>query len=101
MNFSGVTNFEYMVERFVDPIGGLLPYDETESEDYIEVKLNVEGRAYFRSGKYSGPWEESYPDEGETEIISIVDSEGKDWEDKLTASEKEELMDIIVFNCGG
>jgi hypothetical protein len=59
------------------------------------VTVDVEGRSYFAAGKTYGPPEDCYPDEGETEILSVLLGK-EDWEDKLTSSEREYIIDMIV-----
>ena len=97
--YSGTTSFVYEIERYKHKQTGevVCPsrlVDEDEF-DYLIVPLNVEGFASFMPGKYTGPWENSYPDEGETEILSLIGPDGKDWEDKLSMDERNDLMAMI------
>jgi hypothetical protein len=87
MNYSGSTKFDYMIYRDL-PNGITNTYEE-------EIILKIEGRSYFAHGKYSGAWEDSYPDEGDTEILSVIGPDGKDWEDQLSDIQKAQILDII------
>jgi len=110
-SYKGTTCFEYELERYQNKkTGTYLTLDEVKSmargneEEwidenfrYVTVTVNVEGRSYFTPGYLSGPPEDCYPDEGETEITSVTlyGKEKEDWEDKLTSSERDYIMDMI------
>lgn len=99
--YSGTADIEFVVERYRHPISLNIMSeedgdDETDSYEHIEVTLNVEGSSYFTPGRYSGPPENCYPDEGETEITSVVDDKGNDWMNLLTDSEKERIKELII-----
>ena len=103
--YSGETSFDFEVERYRNRETGkylayLLPgIDPDEFEyEYQVINLKVEGRSYFQPGKYSGPYEDSYPDEGETEIMSVIGPDGTDWESQLTHSERDAILDEIASN---
>ncbi len=97
--YSGTVHFTYEIERYKHKQTGALmrgeqSFDENDY-DYTIISLTVEGSDYFRPGKFSGPPENCYPDEGETEIRSVIGPDGKDWEDKLSDEEREEVLSII------
>lgn len=101
MSYSGSTSFRFEIERYRNKeTGSLLPYqefmDDAGSEyEYTIVSLFVEGQSYFTAGRYSGPPEDSYPDEGDTEIMSVTGPDEADWEDQLTDPEKESVLEDI------
>lgn len=100
MSYSGTTEFEFEIERYKDlKTGNLysfdkLPGDEDDYE-YQTLTLKIEGRSFFQQGKYTGPYENSYPDEGEIEITAAIGPDGKDWEDQLTEKEYDSLLEEI------
>lgn len=102
-NYSGETSFEFEIERAKNiDTGEIATLDSKEANewcggatDYVTFLLQVEGRAYFQRGKTSGLPENCYPDEGEVEIKTVIGPDGKDWEDKLTESEKETILSMI------
>lgn len=100
MSYSGTTEFDFEIERYKDPKTGILypfnklPGDEDDYE-YQTITLKIEGRSSFQEGKYTGPWENSYPSEGEIEITSAKGPDGNDWEDKLTEVERDSVVDEI------
>ena len=103
--YSGSTSFEFEIERYKDKESGdLLTHDKVNPDDdgfefeYVVIPLRVEGSSYFTPGKFSDLPENCYPDEGETEIESIVGPDGKDWEDKLTSDERDALLKMIEEN---
>lgn len=100
--YSGSASFEYEIERYKDKMSGeLVTHDKVSPDDdefefeYQTITLQVEGRSYFTPGKYYGPPENCYPDEGDTEIESVVGPDGKDWESKLTNEERESILTMI------
>jgi hypothetical protein len=100
MSYHGTTTFDFEIERYKDKISGeLLAFDKlTREEDeyeYQTITLNVEGSSYFQPGKFYGPPENCYPDEGEIEILSVMGPDNKDWEDKLTDKEVEQIEQEI------
>lgn len=71
---------------------------KTSDDEEREIELEVHGNSYFSPGKYYGPWEDSYPDEGDTEIVEVT-LDGKLWDGELTDKEErsaEELIDEAV-----
>lgn len=65
---------------------------EITRQDSI-INLVITGRAYFSSGVYYG--ENSFPDDYDSEIISAVDEDGKDYMDELTSAERDRILDAI------
>jgi hypothetical protein len=75
MSYSGKASFEFEIER-----------------DDDVILLQVEGTSYYTEGKRFGKPEDCCPDDGNTEITSVTGPDQKDWEDKLTPSERERIM---------
>lgn len=102
MNYSGKTSFTFEVERFKSKFTGSFLSDEELKDafestyEYLLVPLQIEGTSYFTSGRSYGPAENCFPDEGDTEITSCVDKEGKDWEPLLTEYERDIILEKIV-----
>jgi len=110
--YSGETTFDYEVERYRHKeTGALYPIDQVEkgldqtalewlefTYEYVCIPLQVEGSSYYAPGRTWGPPENCYPDEGDTELISLTDDDGNDWEDKITESERDSIMDMIQEN---
>jgi hypothetical protein len=86
MNYSGSTKFNYPIYRNTP--------DDTEAE----IVLQVVGRSYFAQGRNAMDPDDSYPDEGDTEIISILGPDNKDWEDQLSMIEKTQIIEMITEN---
>lgn len=104
MNYSGRTSFDFEIERYKNIFTGELVLPDNVSEDdfnfeYQTITLRVEGRSYFQSGKYSGPPENCYPDEGDTECEAVIGPDDKDWDHLLTASERCTILEMIQDNC--
>lgn len=101
MKYSGKTNFEFYLERFKNKISNeILPLDQVKPEDeylfdYEEIILQVEGSSYFSPGSFGGAPENSYPAEGDTDIISVIGPDQKSWEEKLTEEERERILTMI------
>jgi hypothetical protein len=102
-SYSGTASFEFEVERYKSIATGELvtaddyPNDAEESDyEYQLIKLNVEGSSYFAPGRMYGLPENCYPDEGETEITSVIGPDGKDWSDKLSNSENDLFLEMIA-----
>jgi len=99
MKYSGSASFEFYIERFKNKVTGEVVTDISPKDEYLfdyeEITLHVRGSSFFTSGKLSGFPETSYPDEGDVEIFSVSGPDGKDWEDKLTASERERILTMV------
>jgi hypothetical protein len=94
--YSGYATIEFPIERIKD-----LTTDEyrpiKDGDDLSrseELVLTITGRSYFYPGKFYGPPEECYPDEGDTEIISITWN-GKPFPWDLTPEEEEAVLEQI------
>jgi len=111
VNYSGTANFDYEIYRYKCKQTGKL-FTENEiyeiclCNDYdqdmidhlynqVTIKLEVSGSSYYTAGKYTGRYEDSYPDDGDTEIDYIWGPDNTDWEDKITTSEKEDIIEQI------
>jgi len=94
-NWKGSTTIAWTVERLIDTVNRkLIPLPGGVSdadENYVWANVDVEVRGYFAAGRYSGPPENCYPDEGEIEILSATDESGFDWLPHLTTKETEAL----------
>ncbi len=106
MSYSGHASFNHEIERMKDAEGNLYSEDEQDIPDaceYVLIKLKVSGSSYFAEGRTYGPPENCYPDEGDTEITSVIGPDGKDWESILTADEKDTINDRleaeVINNC--
>lgn len=99
--YSGNASFDFEIERYKDKESGelialdLVPNEDDFEYEYQTITLKVEGRAYYAPGRTYGPPENCYPDEGETEIEKVLGPDGQDWEDKLTKSEMESILEEI------
>jgi hypothetical protein len=101
--YSGNADFEFEIERFKDRETGELlredqliyPDDDNFEFETVYITLNVRGNAYYQPGIYYGPPENCYPDEGDCELSSVEDEDGNDWEDRLTKSELDSIMEKI------
>lgn len=100
MNYSGNVSFEFEIERYKNKVSGVFVTDVNPDNEYLFdyelILLQVKGNSHFTSGRYHGAPESCYPDEGDTEIESVTGPDQLDWEDKLTASERERIMTMIV-----
>jgi len=108
-NYNGKAYFDYEIERYKDKkTSAYLTIDEVEdlahnqdydwveeNYEYVTLSLDIEGTSYFTQGKYYGPSEDCYPDEGETEITSILYGK-EDWDDKITKHERDYIIDMIA-----
>ncbi len=99
MSYSGTANFDYDIERMKHKETGEIVMldsvaDEDDTYEYVCLTLKVSGRSYFTDGRSWGPPENCFPDEGETEITSIL-LDDKDVEDMLSGKERETVLDKI------
>jgi len=101
--YSGNASFEFEVERYKNKITSELTAedmsDNEEMFDYITVKLQVEGSSYFSPGRTYGEPGDCYPDEGETEISSVMGPNKEDWEEKLSDKEHDQIIEMIEEKC--
>ncbi len=84
VNYSGEAFFEFIIYRFND------------KEEEQEIILNVRGRSYFMEGKMHGHPDNCFPSEGDTEILSVSSSFGKDYRNLLTSEEEEAILEQIA-----
>jgi len=102
MKYSGSVSFEFYIERYKNKISNeLKTLDKVHPEDeylydYEEITLYVKGSSFFTPGKSYGSPENCYPDEGNTEIQSIVDSFKEDWDAKITLEERSRIISMIA-----
>jgi len=101
-SYSGTASFGYEVERYKSVATGELvtadnyPDDAEESNyEYQLIKLTVEGSSYFTPGRMHGHPDNCYPDEGDTEITSVLGPDGKDWSANLSDSENDSILEMI------
>jgi hypothetical protein len=84
MNYRGQAIFDFSIIR-TDDFG-------VEQEIFLKIK----GSAYFQHGKINCEIDDCYPDESETEIISVTGPDGKDWESYLSDSERDMVLNYIA-----
>lgn len=99
---SGRTEFKYEIERYKDIItGNFLDKNQVDKLsnnvglEYTIISLTVDGRYSYQPGVFSAPPEKCYEDEAETEILSVLDEDNKDWLDDLTQSEEDTIKSLI------
>lgn len=103
--FSRSVTFDFDVERVYNKQLGEMQFTNTiisefdENLEYITVSLTVTGSAWHEPGFYSGAPEDCYPDEGDTEIISVIDSDGLNWDHLLTDDEVDRINSLIFEKC--
>ncbi len=102
-SYSGSASFTFEVERYKNRdtgelvVADLVPESADELEyEYQLIKLKVEGTSYFQSGRYYGPPENCYPDEGDTEITSVIGPNKENWSQKLSSEEEDKIIDMIT-----
>jgi len=99
----GTVTFNFEVERYRDRDSGqLMPLDKFIEDsgmtyDYLTLNLLVEGRSYSFQERSYGPPEDCFPSENETEILSVLDEHGKDFQDQLTPEERDFLLSEISY----
>jgi hypothetical protein len=103
--YSGSAIFEYEIERllckhtgeyFIESELPEISTEEFESRfEKVTIPLNVEGNSWHSAGVYSAAPEDCYPDEGDTEIESVIGPDGKDWYNLLSDTEISEIIDLI------
>lgn len=104
-NYNNSTSFEFQIDRLKDKAGKLHHEDEllahfNESDyEYKSIPIQVNGRAFFQEGRFSGLPEDCYPDESEIEIISALGPDKEDWLDKLSSSEYQDIISLIEEKC--
>ncbi len=102
-SYSGSVDFQFEVERLKDKsTNQLIPIskdfnfsEENPNYEYLLIQLDVEGESYYTPARTYGPPESCSPSEGSTEILSIEDESGGDWLDKLTADERDRVIELI------
>jgi hypothetical protein len=104
--YSGSTSFDFEIERWKDrDSGDLLSFEEVPDVDddfeyeYQVISLKIEGNSYFIPGRFYGPPDSCYPDEGETEMTKCLGPDGQDWTDLLTKEEYQDIIDEIETHC--
>ena len=104
MKYSVEPSFSFEIERYknktsneyitLDKLNG-----NEELYEYTTINLDIEGKFFFCSGKLSGPPEDCYPSESDTEIISVIDDDGNDWYNLLTENEVNNILMEIERNA--
>lgn len=96
MGYKGTATIDFHINRIkdlqTDEYRLLRDDDDPEREE--ELELEIQGRSYYQEGRYYGPPENCYPDEGETEILSITWN-GKKFPWDLTDKEIEKAEEQI------
>lgn len=97
--YQGECDFTFSVERFKDADGRLYSEDDVDlPEDGIEllsITLYVHGTAYYIPARLGADPDDSYPSEGEDDIVSVVDKDGNDWFEMLTSHEIQDISEKI------
>lgn len=103
--YSGSCDFDFNVERYQDPnTTDLLPEDRFKElhgptlPDPVIIELHIRGEYSYCPGVTWALPEYCYPDESETNILDCVDSEGNNWESKLTHRELNDVYYEITQN---
>lgn len=102
--YSGTATIDFDIERYRNIMTGNLVHPDKVNDlneflyEYVTHTLTIEGRSYYQPGRLYGPPEDCYPDEGETEIMSVIGPDGKNWEDQLSDGEKELILELIQEN---
>jgi len=95
-DYNGRETFNFSILRYRNPITNeLVIFDNSEeSWDEVEIDLSITAFAYFQAGVYSGPIEDSYPDESDFEIEEIIDLTNNQTfsADQLIELEKENIL---------
>lgn len=102
-SYNGKAKFKFDIERMLDAESGRI-LDMNSEEDmsdeqryhYKVISLDVSGRAYRCEARLYGDPSVCYPEEGDCEILSAIDGDGKDWIDDLTDYEEDCIRDKIV-----
>lgn len=102
--YFGKTSFKFEIERYKNKESGALLTPEFvvtnnlfgEDLDYQLILLSIEGAAYHDNGRVSGPIDSCYPPDSDVNINSATDADGQDWIDKITESEKDSILELIV-----
>ena len=105
-SYSGSVDFEFKIERYYDPknfisTGRKQLINEKDLDDNIEYELDcitlyVSGGAYYYPGKFFAAPENCYPDESDTEILSVEDENQNDFYNLLTKNEIDDINSLIV-----
>lgn len=85
-------------QSFLEETGDLISendlpdIDDGDEFEYklVYILLDISGSSYFCSGRFI------YPDEGDTEIESVTDENGKDWSQLLTECETNAILERIA-----
>lgn len=103
--YNGTATIEFPIERIKDISTDQyrVVKDDDDVDRVEELTLEVNGRSYFAPGKYWGLPENCYPDEGDTEILSVTWN-GKPFPWDLTDTETScalQMIDEAVQNDDG
>lgn len=97
--WSGTVSFKFGIERFKMPDGSFSLAPPFEDAEPTEIIVNIEGSSYYDRGVSFGLPEKCYPPEGDSQILSCIGPDNKDWEDKLTENEKFKIIAEIEERC--
>lgn len=96
MGYNGKATIDFHINRIkdlqTDQYRLFQDGDDPDREE--ELTLEIEGRSYYAEGRTWGPPENCYPDEGETEILSVM-WKGKPFPWELTKEETEMAEEMI------
>jgi len=96
MGYNGKAKIDFVINRVKDLQTDQyrLFQDSDDPEREEELELEIEGRSYYAEGRSYGLPENCYPDEGETEILTVM-WKGKKFPWELTNEETEQAEDAI------
>lgn len=90
------------IERYLDKSGKYIAFDtlpaNIDDYTYCLISIKVEGNYSYVPARINCRIDDSYPAESESEIISAVDENGKDWVNELTNDEVEDIIQLLIDN---
>jgi hypothetical protein len=108
--YSSSSTFNFEIERYFCPetkqylLEKELPETHSEEEitskfEYQTITLEVSGNSWHSPGEYSRLPEDCYPDDGDTEIDSIIGPDGQDWYNLLSSEELQDVYSELQSRC--
>ena len=90
------------IERYLDKSGKYIAFDtlpaNIEDYTYCLIPIKVEGNYSYIPARVNCRVDDSHTDESDCEIVSAIDSNGKDWVNDLTDDEMESVIQLIIDN---
>lgn len=108
--YSGSSTFNFEIERYYSLetkqylLEKDLPEIDSDSDfnskfEYQTLTLEVSGNSWHTNGEYSRLPEDCYPDDGDTEVESVIGPDKKDWYFMLTSEEIQDIVDELQSRC--